>query len=272
MLKATGWTAFFATLMLSAVLVMAPAAGGDAGWSPIPLRRVETSEKVVALTFDDGPHPIYTPAVLNILDYYKAKATFFLIGTLAEEFPGIVRDIRSKGHAIANHTYSHPADFKKLGRAEMLDEIRQCSDTLYGITGVRTQLFRPPKGFWNPIMAVAVENAGHRMILWSVSADHKDAPTPEMMSARVVNTIRPGTIVLIHDGYYVDRWKDVIATSYIIEGLQRKGYRFVTVPELLALNSSPKKVPLPVRKPSGPGVTPAHNGSIVPLPKGAASK
>lgn len=192
--------------------------------------------KVVALTFDDGPHPVYTPQVLSILKRHGVKATFFLIGKRVEQFPEIARRIVAEGHEVGNHTYSHPANLPKENWEQVRQEIEKCSEAIERVTGVRPKLFRPPRGFLNYKVLTLAQLEGYTLVFWTVSADHKDAPTPEAMAQRVFKLVHPGAIILMHDGRIPSRWKDVKALPLIIEGLQKRGYKFVTVSELFGLS------------------------------------
>ena len=193
--------------------------------------------KVVALTFDDGPHPVYTPKILEILRRYKVKATFFLIGERVEQFPQIAQQIVSEGHEVGNHTYSHPNDLPREDWNKVRLEIEKCSAAIERVTGVRPKFFRPPRGFLNYKVLTLAQIEGYTVVFWTVSADHKDAPTPKAMANRVLKLVHPGAIILMHDGRIPSRWKDVKALPLIIEGLQKRGYKFVTVSELFKRHS-----------------------------------
>lgn len=206
-------------------------------WRLSVIYRVPTNQKVVALTYDDGPEPVYTPQLLRILDQYHVKATFFLIGKQMDLYPDIVKDIAARGHAIGNHTYTHPKDIESDTQSQIARELEQCESTIERLTGQRTHLFRPPKGLLDGTVFFVAEEQDYKTVLWTVSADHHDAPTPELMAKRVLDHIQPGAIILAHDGYFPSRWRDVAATPLIIQGLKKKGYRFVTVPELLKMNA-----------------------------------
>jgi len=189
--------------------------------------------KVVALTFDDGPHPVYTPKVLEILKRYGVKATFFLIGKQVERYPEIARQIVAEGHEVGNHTYSHPKNLPKENWDEVRQEIEKCSEAIEQATGVRPKFFRPPWGFLNYKVLTLAQLEGYTLVFWTVSADHKDAPTPQAMAKRVLKLVHPCAIILMHDGRIPSRWKDVKALPLIIEGLRKQGYKFVTLSELL---------------------------------------
>jgi peptidoglycan-N-acetylglucosamine deacetylase len=213
-------------------------------WYGSVVHWVPTDQKVVALTYDDGPHPVYTPQLVKILDKYNVKATFFMIGREMDKYPDIVRDVARRGHVIANHTYTHPNDIKADTASQIIRELDMCEQVIERLTGKRAHLFRPPKGLIDGTVFTVAQEEGYRTILWTVCADHRDAPTPELMAQRVVKHIRPGAIILAHDGTFYSRWRDVAATPLIIEALRKKGYRFVTVPELM-LMARPSRVHIP---------------------------
>jgi peptidoglycan-N-acetylglucosamine deacetylase len=202
-------------------------------WRIGVVAHVPSREKIVALTFDDGPHPVFTPELLALLDRYDVKATFFMIGSRMKQYPELVKAVLAHGHTIGNHTYTHPGNLTAETRAQVRGELEQTEQVIEHLAGRRAYLFRPPRGLLDRAVFRAAAAEGYRTILWTVSADHHDAPTPELMAQRVLQRIRPGGIILAHDGVFCTRWKDVAATPLIIEGLRRRGYRFVTVPELL---------------------------------------
>jgi peptidoglycan/xylan/chitin deacetylase (PgdA/CDA1 family) len=204
-------------------------------WRSNILYRVLTDEKVVALTFDDGPHPKFTPEILDILDKYHIRATFFMVGKEMAKYPTVVSEVVRRGHVIGNHTYSHPHNIELDTRAQVVREVERCEQAIEKLTGKRTHLFRPPRGLIDGTVFSVANDEGYRVVLWTVSADHHDAPTPQLMARRVLRHIRPGGIILAHDGMYCTRRKDVKATPLIIKELIRQGYRFVTIPELIKI-------------------------------------
>lgn len=204
---------------------------GDIVW------RVETNKKVVALTLDDGPDPKYTPKVLKLAREKHIKFTFFLVGREIELHPELARQEAAEGHAIGNHTWDHTV-MKLLDEGHDIMEIEKCEKEIEKICGTRTYLFRPPKGMWDGDAFLAAAESGYRMILWSVALEHHAAKTPEEMARRVLKKIRPGMIILAHDGepcHPVNRSKTMKALPLLVDGLLKKGYTFVTVPELLKL-------------------------------------
>jgi len=205
---------------------------------PQPVCGIATRQRVVALTYDDGPHPVYTPRIMSILARYHARATFFMIGSRMARWPEIVKQAARQGDIIANHTYTHPNNLENLPRHRIMRELASDQRLIHTLVGRTYPLFRPPKGLLNRELALTAHMEGYTVILWSVSAYHHEARTPELMARRVLDRIRPGAIVLMHDGRYPMRWRDVQATPLIIEELRQRGYRFVTVPELLRMGAT----------------------------------
>jgi peptidoglycan-N-acetylglucosamine deacetylase len=197
---------------------------------------VKTNRPMVALTFDDGPNPESTPAVLAVLDKYGARATFFMIGELAEKHPQIVRAAAAEGHAIANHSWSH-LSFPLLAANERYEQLDRCDQALapYG-----KKLFRPPYcnqtfgSRWHTL------RAGYEVIAFSVHAEDWLARSAEWMVEKLAQEIRPGSIVILHDNIYrsilpavqFDREPMLRALDESLKRLQNR-FQFVTVPELL---------------------------------------
>ena len=197
------------------------------------VHRVDTPERVVALTFDDGPHPLYTAGLLDVLDHYHVRGTFFMIGRQVDRYPGIARAVALRGHEIGNHTYTHPRGMWKISESKAEDEIRRCETSIRRATGRHTTLFRAPRGSFGSRTRVAARDLGYTTAHWSLCADKKITPTPEGMARRVAGRARPGDIILVHDGRTAVRWRDVVATALIIEKLQARGFKFVTVSQLM---------------------------------------
>ncbi|MFC5527945.1 polysaccharide deacetylase family protein [Cohnella yongneupensis] len=203
---------------------------------------VSTDEKVIALTFDDGPHPRYTPQILDLLKQYHANATFFVVGKKIKLYPDVLKRELNEGHEIANHTYSHA--FLTKG-TNMKYEINKTEQTIFSVAGIRSQLFRPPGGFYNEDLVRLVKQEGYKMIMWSWHLDTRDWSLPGV--ARIVNKVlknaSSGDIVLFHD-YVEGGTQTVEALKRILPELEKQGYRFVTVSELLTYRKSvPAKHP-----------------------------
>lgn len=205
-------------------------------WNPLgTVVAVRTREPVVALTFDDGPDPEFTPRILEILDRHRARATFFMIGRRAEAHPELVAEVVRRGHSVANHTYSHPSLPHLPGRRRRA-EIRRCSTA---IGPHEAPLFRPPKGRQSVGSRLDALWCGYRVIGWSGEADDWVAHDPGWIARRLRDRLAPGRILLLHDGLWdpkdeaaVDREPTVEAVRLLLEEAA-DAYRFVTVSELL---------------------------------------
>ncbi|MEG3976677.1 polysaccharide deacetylase family protein [Microcoleus sp. herbarium8] len=197
------------------------------------INRADTKEKVVALTYDDGPYPPYTNQLLDILDRYQVKATFFEIGRNIEKHPEIVKAIAARGDELANHSYSHK-DMMFKPREYLLSEIEK-TDKLLQKNGVKQDSinFRPPWGRRFIGLSYLVSQMHKQLIMWDVdSQDYEKTHTVDDIANQVIDNVRSGSIVVMHDGGG-DRSKTVAATEKIVKDLQSKGYSFKTVSELL---------------------------------------
>lgn len=188
--------------------------------------------KNVAITFDDGPSKKYTEKILDILNKYNVKATFFTVGKNAEENPELLRRIHQEGHEIGNHTYSHP-QMRDLSVEEINSEIVKTQEIIYDITGITPVLFRPPGGYLsNNIVESAVSNKC-TPVLWSWRQDTLDwkCPAVDSVVSTVITNIRNGDIILFHD-FNSGNSPTPCALEIIIPKLIDMGYKMVTVSEL----------------------------------------
>jgi peptidoglycan/xylan/chitin deacetylase (PgdA/CDA1 family) len=199
--------------------------------------RVSTAEPVLALTFDDGPHPEDTPPLLDLLERHGARGTFFMVGKSARRWPELVRRVAEGGHAIGNHTWDHLSMPSLTGRFRR----RQLAWTQEALGPHGAKLFRPPYGEQSLGSRLDALRAGLDVVCWDVIAeDWRDDPA-EAMLARIYQRLRRGSIVLFHDTLYTtteERYRDRRPTRETVEALLRDlgdRYRFVTVPELLKL-------------------------------------
>jgi peptidoglycan/xylan/chitin deacetylase (PgdA/CDA1 family) len=193
----------------------------------------------VALTFDDGPSTT-TPAVLDVLDAYGARATFFVIGSWVERLPEIVRDTAARGHELANHTWTHVDGDRTRELETLRGEVARTSDVIEQVAGRRPSLLRPPYGSDPGRFArVAAELGLEATVLWSVqSFDWQDPDDPDDIVNQVLAEVEPGAIVLCHDGQNDTndarpRSSTLAALPTILERLRSEGYEFLTVSELL---------------------------------------
>lgn len=198
--------------------------------------RAAAPEKQVALTFDDGPDGRYTPEVLAVLREYDVPATFFLLGQNAARHPELVRRLAQEGHQLGNHTYHH-MDLLKASRAEVDAEMDRTSELIRQAAGVSPTVFRPPHGFRDAAVVRAAAKRGMRVVDWSVMSWDWEPVSADSIVARTLEQVRPGAIILLHDGEGLndkaDRTQTVAALRRIIPALREQGYRFVTVEELL---------------------------------------
>ncbi|MBI4733793.1 MAG: polysaccharide deacetylase family protein [Rubrobacteridae bacterium] len=196
-------------------------------------------ENVVAITFDDGPNPNYTPQLLDILKEKGVKATFFVVGLHVKKYPDIAKRIVDEGHDIGNHTYTHK-DMVPSTRRMVLAQVNKTDHVITKITGVKTSLFRPPRGIYgSAVRRLLVDEKKYRMILWSVSSVDWRGISATAIHKRIMRYVRPGSILLFHDsGALVrregaSRENTVEALPTVIDSLIAKGYRIVTITEML---------------------------------------
>ncbi|WP_293270984.1 MULTISPECIES: polysaccharide deacetylase family protein [unclassified Microcoleus] len=194
---------------------------------------IKYSQKVIALTVDDGPWPETTEQMLDIFKQNDIEATFFWIGKSLEASPDIARRVVAEGHAIGNHTWHHPYD--PMDAATAASEIDRTAKLIYETTGVKTTYFRPPGGVLTNGLAKYAKEQNYSVVMWSVtSADTDPRAQPEAFVENVLKNAKPGAIVLMHDGGG-DRSRTIKALPEMIAGLKQQGYRFVTIPELLEM-------------------------------------
>lgn len=200
--------------------------------APALYNSVRTTNPVVALTFDDGPHGTLTPKLLDILAREGVHATFFVLGENVELYPDIAKRIVAEGHEIANHSWQHPS----LPRvsAERLDrELRKTSDIIEQTTGHKVTVMRPTYGALNDrVQKSLIEDYKLDVILWSVDPRDWKRPGPSVVARRMVSGAHPGAILLAHDIHP----GTIAAMPQTIAGLKAKGYSFATVSELLAMD------------------------------------
>lgn len=204
----------------------------------LTVTHVPIHQKVVALTFDDGPNPPYTNEIVDYLHAHHAVATFFVVGRAVAQHPDVVRLEVKNGDALGNHTWDH-AHLVLERAAHIQREIQQTGDIIVRVTGVHTNLFRPPFGVRDYRVLNIARKMGYQVIMWSLPLP-KDwqQPPPEVISRRVLRYVKDGDIIVLHDGNRGkggDRANTVEATKLIVAALQRQGYRLVTVPQLLHL-------------------------------------
>ncbi|HEX8702568.1 MAG TPA: polysaccharide deacetylase family protein [Myxococcaceae bacterium] len=195
--------------------------------------RVETPERVVALTFDDGPSSANTPAVLELLARHQVKATFFMVGRNIEQHRELASRVLAEGHQLGSHSYSHKR--MVLSSPSFIEEELSRTDALLREVGVRGEiLFRAPFGKKLFVLPWILSRQGRKHITFDVVPDDHATQDAALITSRVLEATRPGSIILLHDGGAA-KPGTLEAAGRIIESLKAQGYRFVTVSELLAL-------------------------------------
>lgn len=196
-------------------------------------RSVRTDTMRIALTFDDGPHPRLTNRILQILDQYHVKATFFMIGENVKYYPETARAVIAAGHEVGNHTYSHHR-LSKMDMDSLEKEVEECEDILEKICQYRPRFFRPPEGALSAYVRNYTEQEHYTVILWSVDTRDWENKDAERIAQYVLDNIHPGDIVLMHD-FIGTKSKTPEALEILLPKLLAQGYEPVTVSELLGV-------------------------------------
>ena len=221
------WVIVILLLGVLATLVWASADIGSGVYLKA-LCRAERADKVVALTFDDGPDADSTPRVLDLLKRYDVRATFFMVGEQARQNPELIHRMVAEGHTVAGHSYYHLPQSTLWSSQRYTEELFRCNDVVARLTGLRMRLYRPPFGVTNPPIARAVKNLGLIPVGWSVRSLDTMTKDTDRVVDRVMRGLRGGDVILLHD--MSD--SSVDAALMIIDALLAKGFRFVTASEL----------------------------------------
>ncbi len=217
-----------------------------------------SNERVVALTYDDGPNPPYTQRILDVLDREGVHATFFLVGRAVAAYPKIVAREARSGDALGNHTWDH-GHLIMMNAAPVRESLNRTENAIFAASGVRTHVMRPPFGSRDWLVLNQARKMGYTPVMWSVPlARDWEYPPARVIAARILRYVHDGSIIVLHDGnrgmlcskerlnpHLCDRNNDIEATRLIVEALKKRGYRFVTIPQLIAIKG-------PMRTP-GPG-------------------
>ncbi len=186
--------------------------------------RIHPKPGTVALTFDDGPSPKYTPEILKILDHYHIKATFFVMGIFAKRYPDLIREIQAHGHVIANHSMTHPY-LTRMSDKQLQYEIVEPNVIVAAITGKTPVCLRPPFGLSNERVREYIRSQGMQVVMWDLNSfDYKRQPVSQLINWVLANT-KPGYDLLLHDGSG-NSFQTVQALPAIIEGLKKRGMGF----------------------------------------------
>jgi len=196
--------------------------------------KVETSLPFIALTFDDGPHPSNTPRLLDILKERNVKATFYVVATNARAYPEIMRRIIAEGHEIGNHTVTH-GNLAKMSAAGVRKELTEAHESIVATTGVAPRTMRPPYGAITSSQKKWIrQEFGYPSIMWSVDPEDWKKPGSSVVTSRLVKGASPGGILLVHDIHV----PTIDAIPSAVDQLLAKGYQFVTVTQLIAMDGN----------------------------------
>ena len=245
-----GATAFLLTclsaLTVNAQDVNSTPTPAPPGSKPATYTQVRVDQPYIAMTFDDGPSSANTPRLLEILKQRNIKATFFLIGQNAASNPDLVRRILADGHEVGNHSWTHP-QLSKLSDDRVTTEINKTQDAIKEASGFTPTILRPPYGAITVRQREWIESQfGLSIILWSVDPFDWKRPGASVITQRILSQVRPGAIILSHDIHK----QTVDAMPATLDGLIAKGYKFVTVTQLIAMNK-PKPSPAPAANSGG---------------------
>jgi peptidoglycan/xylan/chitin deacetylase (PgdA/CDA1 family) len=190
----------------------------------------------IALTFDDGPNDSQTLELLEALDKHGVKATFFMVGRYVNLHPRIAETVARAGHAIGNHTHTHP-NLLFCSRTQIRLQLEECERALTSAVGEHSRLFRPPFGARRPQVLRVARQMGLTPVMWSITGYDWNAKPPEKIAAHVVRRARGGDVILLHDGGHLaigaDRRHTVAATDLMIRRCRDMGLTFATVPEMM---------------------------------------
>ncbi|CAN5410052.1 hypothetical protein BH23VER1_BH23VER1_02060 [soil metagenome] len=219
--------------------------------SQVSISQASVPGKFVAMTFDDGPHPRNTPRLLDLLAQRNIKATFFVVGTNAKAYPDIMRRIVAEGHEIGNHTVNH-GNLAKSSDAKVRSELKGAAEGIMATTGTAPRLMRPPYGAITSAQKQWIyDEFGYTTVMWSVDPRDWQRPGSSVVARRLVEGTRNGSILLAHDIHA----PTIDAMPPALDELLRRGYQFVTVSQLMAMQSADSMGP------------PRMSRNVVPVPE-----
>lgn len=223
-------------LMFASVVILVLAWGSFRICSGIYVKalcRAKTNKKILAITFDDGPHPVYTPMVLDLLKANKIKAGFFLLGSNISENRELVKRIFDEGHLIGNHSFAHTNNYGFLGTKKVVADLTKNETLIADIIGHKTGLFRPPFGVNNPNIAKAARLLDYTVIGWSIRSLDTVSKKPETTIKRILRRLKPGRVILLHDKHE----RIIPILEAVIQKATESGYEFVSPDKLLNINA-----------------------------------
>ncbi len=201
-------------------------------------KKTDKGPKLAALTFDDGPYGQATIDILDILKEKNAKATFFIIGKNAEEYPDILKREIAEGHIIGNHSFNHSKYLVFLSREKLVENIKDADTAIASVSGLHPRFFRPPYGYESPFMVETINKMGYAVILWNdATEDYYMKETSQEIQERILKKLEPGAIIDLHDGrdIHTDYPRDnlIEALPVIIDKIREKGYTLVTLDKII---------------------------------------
>ena len=217
-----------AVLAVVACVRGAQAVQASAKVRDLPIYRVQTDEKKIAISFDAAWGNEQTQSLIDILKQYNVKTTFFVVGAWVDKYPESVKALVAAGHEVCNHSDTHP-HMPKLSQQQMTDQINACSEKIKSVAGVSPVLFRPPYGDYNNTVVRTVNGLNMYPIQWDVDSLDWKNPTPQQIINRVVSSVKPGSIVLFHNGAL----NTPAALPTVLKTLQAQGYQIVPVSQLI---------------------------------------
>lgn len=229
------WVIVILLLGVLAALVWASADIGSGVYLKA-LCRAESADKVVALTFDDGPDADSTPRVLDLLKRYDVRATFFVVGEQARQNPELIHRMVAEGHTVANHSYYHLPQSTLWSSQRYTEELFRCNDVVARLTGLRMRLYRPPFGVTNPPIARAVKNLGLIPVGWSVRSLDTMTKDTDRVVDRVMRGLRGGDVILLHDR--LENSEELL--EKLLTALRTQHYTTATVDELFKIEAYEK--------------------------------
>ncbi|MEK0448112.1 MAG: hypothetical protein RL088_380 [Verrucomicrobiota bacterium] len=250
-----------------APVVKAPLPTTAAAPSQITYSQCHVDGPYVAMTFDDGPHGSQTPRLLKMLQQRNIKATFFVVGKCVAQYPELAKQIVAEGHEIANHSWDHPL-LSKMAEGSVREQLQKTHDVIKQTTGVTPTLMRPPYGgFTVNQRSWANGTWGYKCILWDVDSLDWQHKTPAKTESIILSNTKAGSIVLVHDIHKTS----IDAMEATLDGLAKKGFKFVTVSELIAMNKPGTPAKTKPAKTLAPSAGAAAATSIDELARPAAA-
>lgn len=229
------WVIVIVLLGVLAALVWASADIGSGVYLKA-LCRAESADRVVALTFDDGPDADSTPRVLDLLKRYGVRATFFVVGEQARQNPELIHRMVAEGHTVAGHSYYHLPQSTLWSSQRYTEELFRCNDVVARLTGLRMRLYRPPFGVTNPPIARAVKNLGLIPVGWSVRSLDTITKNTDRVVDRVMRGLRGGDVILLHDR--LENSEELL--EKLLTALRTQHYTTATVDELFKIEAYEK--------------------------------